>query len=120
MGRPSGPIHKRFIQVERAHNCVYLLELSNGLVKVGYSDNIQHRLIRVALIWNRRGVQVGRFEVFPGRQFKGNCRFDPQKRERKAISALHGIASPVKGSVEYFDSIPYDTALATVRSVLEA
>ena len=120
MGRPSGPIHKRFIQVERAHNCVYLLELTNGLVKVGYSDNIQHRLIRVALLWSRRGVQVDRFEVFPGRQFKTSCRFDPQKRERKAIKALQNIAAPIKGSEEYFDAIPYDTALTTVRRVLGA
>jgi hypothetical protein len=98
---------------------VYLLELSNGLVKVGYSDNIQRRLIRVALLWNRRGVQVGRFEVFPGRQFKNSCRFDPQKRERKAIKALRAVSPSIKGSFEYFDAIPYDTALVVVSKALE-
>lgn len=118
MGRPASPVTARFTHVGRQRNCVYLLELSNGLVKVGFSNNPRTRLGKLALIWNRKGVQIERYEVFVGQQ-RGRW-FDPQKRELKSIKALHQIAPAIPGHREYFDAISFDSALATVRSILEA
>lgn len=111
----------RFAHLGRdARNCVYVAEFSTGVVKVGFSNNPSQRLRRLSMILARSGETISRYEVFYGAQVQADWRHDPQRNELRAIRAMQAIAPAIAGTSEYFDRIPYETALAIVAAEVRA
>lgn len=106
----------QFASVRNVSNCIYLCELTNGLVKVGFSNSPRRRLTSLSRQWSGRGARISRFEVFVGTPASNACLRDPHGNEKRAIKALGVLAAPIDGHAEYFSGIPYDTALAAVSA----
>lgn len=119
-GRPLGPHGEQFASVSNDANSIYLCELTNGLIKVGFSNAPQRRLIGLSRQWGDRGARISRFQVFVGEKTPNFFLRDPLGNEKRAIHALCAIASPIHGHREYFAGIPFDAALAAVAQAVSA
>lgn len=107
-GRPDGPLLRRFAHLGK-HRCpsVYLLGLSSGVVKVGYSSAPAFRLATLTRELARESISIERFCSFPGgRQF-----------ERACIASLMAVAQPLPGRLEYFTGIDYEAAISVIENV---
>ena len=106
-GRPAGPLLERFAHMgKRNQPSVYLLALSNNVIKVGYSRSPAFRLADLAREFERQSIFIDRFCSYPGsRNF-----------ERACIAGLTAVAQPLPGRLEYFTGINYDDAKAVIET----
>lgn len=106
-GPRPGPLLQRFahLRAEKAPS-VYLIEFSNGVVKVGYSKDPAFRMVGLLREWLPQSVDILRVCVRPG----------GRQAERACIAALTKAAVPLAGRLEYFTGITYEAA----QSLIEA
>lgn len=98
-------------------NVVYLVGLSNGLVKVGYSENFNKRPSGIA-----RDVKI----MFPRADGHGNVRInrvdvvttDGNREFEKRCIALLKTKAKLAAKREYFSGISFDDAMDLLRAEL--
>jgi hypothetical protein len=87
--------------------CVYVAELSNGLVKVGYSQNPRTRLGSLSAQARRRfRADVTRWHVGPAFNREGDGRY----AEALTLARMSRIATPVNGAAEFFHGARFEIA----------
>jgi hypothetical protein len=107
-GRTLSARNQKFAHIPVGLSGLYLIDLGNGVVKVGRSIRLRDRLISWQCEANRAGREIGRYAIFPGHY----------AHEVYAISVMTLNAKPVKGCVEYFTGISFDDAHAHIGRVL--
>lgn len=95
------------VNVPDAPAHVYLVERSDGVIKVGNSRNVRNRLKQLQCQFARAGMSLGRMHVRGG----------GLDIERRAIQALSRLASPVPGTAEYFQGVEFDVAMRALPDV---
>lgn len=124
MGRPhtSGA---PFSSASRAHASVYLCVLTNGMVKVGFTNNPRTRLTSFHTEARRNfGEGVDRFVVFDragwGRGVVSTSHAEKRARliERLSIKRLAFIGSAVAPYTELFNGVDFGCACEAVRSAI--
>lgn len=98
----------RFHQIPRVFGgCVYAAELSNGLVKVGFSRNPRTRM--GSLVTQARrifGAEIVRFHI--GVDMRASAQ--AIRAEREVLVRASRIGSPCKESQEFFGNLPFPVA----------
>lgn len=99
---------ERFHQIPRFYSgCVYAAELTNGVVKVGFSRNPRTRMGTLVLQARRLfGADVARFHI-------GLDMTEPKqalRAERELLTRASRIGSTCKGSREFFSNLPFPVA----------
>lgn len=127
VGRPANT-GNRFNKVSRAHASVYIAGLSDGMVKVGFTDNPRTRLESVdGTSFKRFGCRIVEFHVYesvgalPGitpSYRNPRARQRALKIEAMCISSLCAVGTRRAPMLEYFDGISYEAAKAVVDSVI--
>lgn len=103
------PSTRRFADVPR-EPCVYVAELSTGVVKVGASSCALYRMMSLASEAKRHhGSVIERFQVFTRATYKG-----AYEAETRAVHRLRAIGTQVPGRREYFVGITFEDAIAAV------
>lgn len=112
-GRPLGPHGAQFAHLPVLPGAVYLCQLSDGVVKVGYSNCVRGRLTLLSRQVAKQGVSILRVEVSfdPKAQWPAREAF---AREQRAIRALAERATPVPGHREFFTGISFDDAMSLI------
>ena len=111
-GRKPGPIAAPFAHMPRHEAVVYICELSDGSVKVGYSFQPRQRFTMMARQLARSGRCILQSRLFPVSEQGAYA------LERRAISALGRVASVIQGHIEYFTGISFADACAAVAHEL--
>ena len=106
---------RRFAEVVHAP-CVYAVELSNGIVKVGASSSARGRMMSLqAQVKRAYRAELGRFFIMPRATVKAAYEF-----ETLAVHRLEQLAEPIPGRREFFAGIGFDEAVRVLRSVARA
>ena len=102
----------RFNGIPRFYNgCVYVAELKNGLVKVGYSKNPRTRLQSLATqVKDIFRSEINRFYIGPDIDAAS-----ARDAEIRTLARLRGIAPQAKGVTEYFSDVGFG-AVVTLAS----
>lgn len=124
MGRPhtSG---LPFTSASRAHASVYVCSFTNGMVKVGFTNNPRTRLTKVHTTSRKTfGCGIDRFVVFDGVGWTRSD-LDPYVAEKHArlierysIKRLSFIGRSVKPYTEFFDGIDFARAVEAVKGAI--
>ena len=126
-GRPPKTTGQ-FINVSRETGSVYLAGMSNGMVKVGVSNNPRTRLEALSRECSRRfGGRVVQFHVYDG---IGAVASIPSARqtassraraiESRCINLLSAVGRQRPPTLEYFEGIDYCAAKALVDSEISS
>lgn len=95
--------------------CVYIAELSTGVVKVGASNSARARLMSLASELKRlHGAALGRYEIFPRATPKA-----AYELETCCVRVLAERATSLPGRREFFTGISFDHAINVVREQVE-
>lgn len=126
MGRPhtSG---EPFSSASRAHASVYLCVLTNGMVKVGFTNNPRTRLTSFHTEARRKfGEGIDSFVVFDGVGWvndgmqSGGAEKHARLIERLSIKRLAFIGKAVIPYTELFDGIEFPRAVEAVRAAINS
>jgi hypothetical protein len=115
-GRPG---NKRFASIPRGvGSCVYAAQLSNGLVKVGFSRNPRTRMGH--LVWQVRRQFNSELTAF----YVGEPLPAPALRgiwtESAVLRRLATIGTPIAGAREFFRDVRFGVAVTLVRQMTRA
>lgn len=107
----TNPANKRFRVIPRDFDgCVYVAEMDNGLIKVGFSRNPRTRLQSLAKDMRRRlKTDVCRFKVSKDM----DCR-DAAAAESQALRLIRKIGKQRPGTFEYFTDVSFAVAVNLV------
>ncbi len=109
LGRPFGQFSAPYASV--SNGCgVYLMQLDDGLVKVGFSRSMRDRIVQHARALHRCGNSISKLRVYE--------RFD-WRDEQRCIHRLSEVASVKSGTLETFYGLNFETACDLVQEVLE-
>lgn len=108
MGRTSFP---EFSGLSVREPCLYALETSDGLVKVGRSGSPRQRMYCHARELSRRGLRIVRFVVAPA------VHWDIYTAEGELLRRLNQRATTRPGRTEWFQGIAYGAAATLVRQI---
>lgn len=104
---------RRFADVVHAP-CVYVAELSGGVLKVGASGSARSRMMSLANEVKRvHGVELGRFRIVQRATVKAAF-----EAETKLVHWLRAFAKPVPGRREFFTGVPFEVAAAALSLVV--
>lgn len=93
--------------------CVYVAELSNGIVKVGASGGARARMMSLASELQRdHDSELTRFHIAPRRTFKAAC-----EAETRLVWRVAEIATVVPGRREFFEGVSFDAAVILCAEV---
>lgn len=96
--------------------CVYVAELSTGVVKVGCSTSARARLMALASeVKREHGAELQRFQVFVRKSYKAAF-----EAETKVVYLFREVAKAVAGRREFFTGISYSKAKAIASEALSA
>lgn len=114
IGRPPGPQNRRFASIPRGFDgCIYAAELSNGLLKVGFSRNPRTRMGALAKQVRREfGAQIARFHVGDDMAERAAIR-----AEMSLIKRIGRLGVVVPGRVEFFQHVAFGAAVTLVRQL---
>lgn len=120
-GRPF-KADAHFTHVGRASSSVYIAGMSNGMVKIGFSDNPRTRLGSLNSDSVRRfGCSVVHFHVYEGIGaaviIPAACNSDSGRAraiEARCLNLLAAIGEPCAPSTEYFKGVDYFAAKALI------
>lgn len=116
MGKTRFAKHTRRFACLPHEPCIYVAELSTGVVKVGSSTSARARMMSLtADVKREHGAQISRFEVFTRPTYKSAFEF-----ETLVVHMLRAVAANVAGHREFFTGITYESALGLVRFAIEA
>lgn len=97
----------RFAEVPNVP-CVYVAELSGGLLKVGVGMSARGRLMSLASEVKRtQGVELLRFQVIPKRTVKA-----AYEVETTLVAVMKRLGIPIPGRREFFTGIKFPVARA--------
>lgn len=107
----------RYLDIPRCFTgCVYAAELSNGLVKVGFSRNPRTRMASLAGEVRRSfGARICRYYI--SRNLAVRTAADAEAR---VLERLRRLAAPLKGKQEYFDNLSFGAATTLIQQVVTA
>lgn len=102
-GRPTSARYAGFadFQIHAGRNHIYVVERSDGVVKVGTSSCVRNRLKSLVCEFNREGLGIGRVAVSIG----------GRQREREVIRAMCAIGRQLPGRIEYFSGLRFEDAV---------
>jgi len=106
---------ERFCEIPRFYSgCVYAAELTNGIVKVGFSRNPRTRMGTLVLQARRMfGADIARFHI-------GLDMTEPRQAlqaERELLTRVSKIGAPCKGSREFFRNLPFPVAANLINQL---
>jgi hypothetical protein len=106
-----GPANARFASIPRGYSgCIYVCELTNGIVKVGFSRNPRTRMVSLARQVRRQfAADIARFFIGADMSTREAIR-----AESAALVCMRKIAPAVPGYLEFFTGITFDSARAVV------
>ena len=112
MGRALKPANARFAMLpRRCSGCVYAAELSNGLVKVGFTENPRNRMTMLAReVAGSFGADLARFHVGADITRRGAI-----AAEQTLIQRLGEVADVVPGRREFFSGVAFGVAVDLVE-----
>lgn len=115
----------RFVGVGREPASIYVCEFSDGVVKVGFTNNARTRLASLQSQATRAfGSRMVRFMVFDRAGFSvgGGCRALAEKSarsiEKQIIKRLKFLGDPVSPFTEFFRGISFSSAVLAAQSVI--
>jgi hypothetical protein len=116
----------RFSAVGCTESSIYIVGMSNGMVKVGFSDNPRTRLEVLDTEVSRRfGCRVTALHIYYGigsatdigtKSWTAKCR--AKAIEAMCISGLSAFGKSVTNTFEYFDGIGYDNAKTITDAIV--
>lgn len=86
---------------------VYLIQSTDGAIKVGQTAMPRARLTKLAMELRRKGKRVERFEH---RSAHGGC-------ERELILRMNRLGTPVCGHIEWFHNVDWGVSLNLFRQI---
>jgi len=109
-----GAVTKRFGDIPRVYEgCVYAVEMSNGVVKVGSSRNPRTRMETLMYqVRSKYGCGVVRF--FIGRDIPYR---NATVVERKVICVLGRMGNPLPRTKEFFVNVRFGDAVNVIRQM---
>lgn len=114
VGRPMSPANRQFQSIPRTiDGCIYAAELSNGVIKVGFSRNPRTRM---CLLAKQARVRFGARIV----AWRIGSDMPPMRAmaiERALIQRMARIATPFPKTIEFFQNVRFGVAAALVRQL---
>jgi len=108
--------NRRFKSIERGSGgCVYVAEISNGIVKIGFSRNPRVRLQSLEYeVRKKLGASLSRFYVS-----KSVPVFSATHAENKTLKAAREVGDQVPRTLEYFTGIRFESAVDIVEANID-
>jgi hypothetical protein len=109
-----GPRNARFSGIPRSFDaCIYAVELTNGLVKVGFSRNPRTRMTSLrAQVARVFGADIARFHIGVDLPLRAAVR-----AEGAALIRIGRIGTVVCGHKEFFTGVCFGAAVTLVSQV---
>ena len=104
----------RYAAIPREYDgCVYAVEFTNGIVKVGHSRNPRTRMDSLANQVRRKyGARFARFYI--GRDIPAKV---AAKTEREVLRRLSGMGNNIAKTTEFFTGIRFGVAVNLIRQM---